>query len=94
MVKLICIKKELSLMSAAKQNASKRTCTKHGPQVHGLPRGPPIIFEDEFLSEVSTNFGILNGRNCGQFFFVNLRNRTGEERKRQNLCAKRVNNFV
>ena len=25
---------------------------------------------------------------------VNLRNRTGEERRRQNLCDKRDNNFV
>ena len=64
------------------------------PRSMDYPRGPPLIFEDEFYQRSKQILGILNGRNWGQVLFVNLRNRTGKERKRQTLCAKRDNNFV
>ena len=38
--------------------------------------------------------GVFLCTSCCRVTLVNLRNRTGEERRRQTLCDKRDNNFV
>ena len=58
----------------------------------------PLREHNNALVEGNTQMlpGITNRNDFGGDFerIVNLRNRTGEERRRQNLCDKRDNNFV